>query len=138
MLIPCLLSFLAFPRIPFLKQHRRRLLVHQETSHLVCESTRKIRLVFVSSHPKFAGTSSFKWFNLLINILDQVVIFLDGCIKNSGKKIEVFFNSKILVQRKPARHISNNIADFFIVFYYIKSYNCCRTAVWQQKVLSAF
>ena len=84
------------------------------------QGTTKRQFLF---HPtgKFTCPAVFKWFNLRIDIFDQVVILFNGGIKNGGKKVEVLFYRQILVQRKTPGHIPHPFTDLLIIFHHIKA-----------------
>src|SRR5208283_642037 len=84
------------------------------------QCTTQCQLLFHTSG-KFPGRTFLERFNLYPDIVDKVLIFFDGSSKDGGKKFKVFINSKILIKRKPARHISNCFTDIPVFFYHVHS-----------------
>ena len=79
-----------------------------------------------------AGFPVFKRFNLDINIFDEMIVFIDCCIENTGKEIQVFFHRQILIQREFSGHITQNPAYFFIILHHVESFNCSGAGIGQQ------
>ena len=70
-----------------------------------------------------------EWFYLNVNVLDQMVIFLDGSSKNRGKKLQVLLNGEVLVQRKPSWHIANHGTDLAKIGNNIQSIEGGKTVI---------
>ena len=66
-------------------------------------------------------------FDVLIDVSYQVIILPDSRSKNSGIKIQVLFNCKVLVKRKSSRHISRDLSYFSELFHHIIPHYSCRT-----------
>ena len=80
-----------------------------------------------------SGTAFAKRLDLLIYIFHQIVILLNGSIKNSCKKIQILLHCQILIEREPAGHITYPLTDFFIFFHHITSTDYSRTPIGQQQ-----
>ncbi len=55
---------------------------------------------------QFTSRTITEWFDLIIDIFDQIVVFFDGGFEDGSKKIQVFSNRQILVKGKPVRAYS--------------------------------
>src|SRR5690606_28015806 len=80
---------------------------------------------------KLVGFPVFERFNLYVNVLDQIVVFLNSGIENTRKKLQIFFYSKVWIQRKFPGHISQYFSNFLKVFPHIPTFDDSRTAVWK-------
>src|SRR6187402_3570478 len=78
---------------------------------------------------KFSGFPIFEWFDLGIDILDQVVVFVNCGLEDGCEKIKVFLDTQILVERKTSRHISNRVPDFLVVFHNVKAIDTCAALI---------
>ncbi len=61
-----------------------------------------------------------------------MIVFIDCCIENTGKEIQVFFDRQILIQREFSGHITQNPAYFFILLHHVESFNCSGAGIGQQ------
>ena len=82
---------------------------------------------------KGSGLSGFKRLNLLVDILNEMIVFLNGCLKNRCKKGKVFLDRQILIQRKLAGHIPYPLTNLLEIFDRIESVDLRRAASGQKQ-----
>ena len=67
-----------------------------------------------------SGTAFAERLYLLVDILHQFIILLNGGMENSSKEVQVFFYRQVLIEGEASRHIAYATTDFFIILRYIQ------------------
>ena len=68
--------------------------------------------------PRFALP---KGFNLRVNACYRGIILFNGRTEKGGKKVQIFFNGEVLVERKPAGHIPHPTANILHLRHHIET-----------------
>ena len=67
------------------------------------------------------GTTFTKRLYLPVDVTHQIIILLNGSMKNRSEETQVFFYRQVLIERKASGHIPYPLADILIVFHRIQS-----------------
>ena len=68
-----------------------------------------------------SGTAFAERLYLLVDILHQFIILLNGGMENSSEEVQVLFYRQVLIEGEASRHIAYATTDFFIIFRYIQT-----------------
>ena len=68
-----------------------------------------------------SGTAFAERLYLLVDILHQFIILLNGGMENSSKEVQVFFYRQVLIEGEASRHIAYATTNFFIILRYIQT-----------------
>ena len=82
---------------------------------------------------QFASLARLEFFYLLIDVLHQVVIFLNGGAEDSGKELQVLFYREVLVERELARHVTDALANLLVVSQHIQPIHRGRASIRQEE-----
>ena len=90
------------------------------------------RQLLLHTSRQSACPSFFKGLDLLINIFNQIIVFLYRRMKYRSKKFQILFYGKVLIKREPSGHISYFRTNLLIIRHHIQSVDSCRTFISQQ------
>ena len=76
--------------------------------------------------------SFLKGLDLLINIFNQIIVFLYRRMKYRSKKFQILFYRKVLIKREPSGHISYFGTNLLVIRHHIQSVDNRRAFISQQ------
>ena len=80
-----------------------------------------------------SGTTCTKRFYLSVDITHQIIILLNGSMKNRSEKTQVFFYRQVLIERETSGHIPYPLADSLIIFHRVQSTYRSLTLIGKQQ-----